>query len=243
MFIISINLFFQWLVQNLVFYGVSQNTGSWKLDPYLSFTVSAVVELLAYILVHLILDRIGRKLPYCLFAVLFGVVAISVLPVQKFMTKDSSAQIILMNIINGSLKFLASASYAIIYIYANELFPTNVRNTGMGICSMVARIGAIIGTFCNDSLTRIWIHLPLLLYGIVSLIAALLALMFPETLNKPLPQTVAEVERMAGSRSGKPQSMITNGTEHEGQLLTENNEDSILKDKLQRNNHLNDNQL
>lgn len=59
-----------------------------------------------------------------------------------------------MNLINGSLKFLASASYAIIYIYANELFPTNVRNTGMGICSMVARIGAIIGTFCNDSLVN-----------------------------------------------------------------------------------------
>ncbi len=61
-------------------------------------------------------------------------------------------QTISMNIINGALKFLASASYAIIYIYANELFPTNVRNTGMGICSMIARIGAIIGTFCNDYL-------------------------------------------------------------------------------------------
>lgn len=61
-----------------------------------------------------------------------------------------------MNIINGSLKFFASASYAIIYIYANELFPTNVRNTGMGICSMVARIGAIIGTFCNDSLVSFY---------------------------------------------------------------------------------------
>jgi hypothetical protein len=62
------------------------------------------------------------------------------------------AQEILINIINVALKFLASASYAIIYIYANELFPTNVRNTGMGICSMIARVGAIIGTFCNDYL-------------------------------------------------------------------------------------------
>jgi hypothetical protein len=51
--------------------------------------VSAVVELLAYILVHLILDRVGRKKPYCLFAVLFGIVALLVLPVQKFLTKDS----------------------------------------------------------------------------------------------------------------------------------------------------------
>lgn len=80
------------LVQNLVFYGVSQNTGAWPLDPYLSFGISAVVELLAYILVHLILDRVGRKGPYCGFAVLFGLVAFSVLPVQQFMEKDSAGK-------------------------------------------------------------------------------------------------------------------------------------------------------
>ena len=59
-----------------------------------------------------------------------------------------------MNTIQGLLKFLASASYTNIYIYANELFPTNLRNTGMGICSMIARVGAILGTFCNDYLVR-----------------------------------------------------------------------------------------
>jgi MFS family permease len=65
--------------------------GSWKLNPYLSFTVSALVELLAYIIVHLILDRIGRKLPYFFFAILFGIVALLALPVQKYLTKDSSS--------------------------------------------------------------------------------------------------------------------------------------------------------
>lgn len=191
----SIDFLFQRLIQNLVFYGISQNTGSfflstrfsyfsnefvclgaWPLNPYVSFAVSATVELAAYIFVHLILDRVGRKGPYCFFAILFGVTAFSVLPVQNYMTKNSqgefrsfsmrksstfllvclfcSAQKMILNIINGILKFCASASYAIIYIYANELFPTNVRNTGMGICSMVARIGAIIGTFCNDSLVK-----------------------------------------------------------------------------------------
>jgi hypothetical protein len=69
---------------------------------------------------------------------------------------------------NVLLKFFASGSYNIIYIYANELFPTRIRNTGMGICSMVARkdkffllysinivslgIGAIAGTTSNDIL-------------------------------------------------------------------------------------------
>ncbi|CAF0837598.1 unnamed protein product [Rotaria sordida] len=231
MFFISINLFFQWLVQNLVFYGVSQSTGSWNLNPYLSFTISALVELLAYAVVQLILDRIGRKLPYISFAILFSFVAFLILPIQKYMTKDSNAQVTLLNIINSTLKFLASGSYAIIYIYANELFPTNVRNTGMGICSMVARIGAIIGTFCNDSLTRIWIHLPVFLYGIVSLVAAILALTFPETLNRPLPQTVADVEQM-GLRCFPSHSVESTITVD--QALPGNSEEDISKRDLQR---------
>ena len=57
---------------------------------------------------------------------------------------------------NIALKFLASGSYVIIYIYANETFPTQGRNTGMGACSMVARLGAIIGTFSNDHLVKIF---------------------------------------------------------------------------------------
>ena len=57
-----------------------------------------------------------------------------------------------MLIVNISLKFFASGSYVIIYIYANETFPTQGRNTGMGACSAISRIGAIIGTFSNDHL-------------------------------------------------------------------------------------------
>ena len=57
--------------------------------------------------------------------------------------------------INIALKFLPSGSYVIIYIYANETFPTEGRNTGMGACSMVARVGAMIGTFSNDHLVNI----------------------------------------------------------------------------------------
>lgn len=56
--------------------------------------------------------------------------------------------------VNVLLKFFATGSYAVIYIYANELFPTQVRNTGIGVCSMIARIGAIVGTISNDHLVN-----------------------------------------------------------------------------------------
>jgi MFS transporter, OCT family, solute carrier family 22 (organic cation transporter), member 4/5 len=44
-------------------------------------------------------------------------------------------------------KFCASMSYAIIYLFSSELFPTSIRNTGMGCCSMVARIGSMTAPF------------------------------------------------------------------------------------------------
>ena len=58
--------------------------------------------------------------------------------------------------VNIALKFLASGSYVIIYIYANETFPTQGRNTGMGVCSMIARVGAIIGTFSYLKIRFFW---------------------------------------------------------------------------------------
>ncbi|CAF4243737.1 unnamed protein product, partial [Adineta steineri] len=233
MCIISINLFFQWFVQNLVFYGISQSTGNWGFDPYLSFAISAFVEILSYIVLHLVLNRIGRKRPYFIAVLCFSIIALLTIPVQNYILKNNPKQKILIFIMNVLLKFFAAGSYAIIYIYANELFPTGIRNTGMGICSMVARIGAIVGTTSNDMLTRVWINLPVVLFGILSLIAAFLVLMLPETLNKTLPQTIEDTEQMglscirirADKRTPKRKVQIDNIDDqdlNEDQLLNQN---------------------
>ena len=36
-------------------------------------------------------------------------------------------------------KFGASASFAIVYVYTAEMFPTGIRNQAVGTCSLVAR--------------------------------------------------------------------------------------------------------
>ncbi|CAF1201860.1 unnamed protein product [Rotaria sp. Silwood1] len=153
---------------------------------------------------------------------------------------------------NVLLKFFAAGSYAIIYIYVNELIRTGIRNTGMGICSIVARIGAIVGTTSNDILTRLWINLPTVLFGILSLIAAFLVLMLPETLNRTLPQTIEDTEQMGLTwyviiilkifKKTFQNKFITcirddqRTSEQEGQINIKNNDHDLNEDRLLNEN-------
>ena len=96
-------------------------------------------------------------------------------------------------------KFLISMTFAIAYLYTAELFPTKVRNLAVGMASTFARIGSISAPYIVDILGSVHAGIPVVIFGVASASAGLFALMLPETLNKRLPESVAEVER-AGRR-------------------------------------------
>lgn len=47
-------------------------------------------------------------------------------------------------------KLGAAAAFAIIYVYSAELYPTVVRNAGMGASSCCARIGGMLAPYIAD---------------------------------------------------------------------------------------------
>ena len=47
-------------------------------------------------------------------------------------------------------KIGASSGFHLVYQYSAELFPTVVRNAGMGSCSCMARVGGIIAPLIAD---------------------------------------------------------------------------------------------
>ncbi|NXG81372.1 S22AD protein, partial [Stercorarius parasiticus] len=77
-------------------------------------------------------------------------------------------------------KFTATASFSTSYVYSAELFPTVVRQTGVGLCSTSARMAGIV-TPLISLLTQYHRAIPMAIFGSVPVVVGLLCFLLPET--------------------------------------------------------------
>ena len=49
-------------------------------------------------------------------------------------------------------KLFAAGSFNLTYVYTAELFPTEVRHLGLGVCAMIGRLGGILSSFTGTIL-------------------------------------------------------------------------------------------
>lgn len=185
---ITLVLFYLWFVNALVYYGLSLNTKHLGGDIYKNFFLSSLMEVPAYLTSVCLINWIGRRRSICYYMMLGGTACLVCL---FFQTGTKPVYRILTTTFAMIGKFGISASFAVIYVYSAELLPTVVRNVGMGVCSMASRIGGIGSPF----VVFLGIYsrpLPMMIFGMCSFSAGLLSLVLPETLNKPLPESLEE---------------------------------------------------
>ena len=188
------NMFYQWFAVTLVYYGLSFSSTGLAGSPYINFCISVSIEIPGYLLGLFVMDCWGRR-PILLFCQIIagGCCIIAGLMFEVIDQHGSNTSMILFQLFLASTgKMLASATFQIIYVYTVELFPTTTRNTAIGTCSSVARLGQILSYFLKLLRDYYWKPAPMLLMGMASLIAGCLALFFPETVGEPLPQTVED---------------------------------------------------
>ncbi|CAL1546123.1 unnamed protein product [Lymnaea stagnalis] len=197
-------LFFNWIVVVMTYYGLSLNVGNLSGDIYLNFCLSALTEVISSIFAFLLMDRLGRKALHCFSMLLGGVACICALFPVLYGDMESQWMTVALSHVG---KFGSSASFVIIYIYSAELFPTVMRNSGMGLCSVTARIGAVLAPYISDIGLVISgdlsVVLPQLIFGGLSVVAGLLALKLPETALRALPDTVEEAKYFGRKRDRK----------------------------------------
>ena len=91
-----------------------------------------------------------------------------------------------------------AASFAIVYNFTAELFPTPVRGNAVALGSSAARIGGAI----SPLVLRLYewkSYLPGSVMSVLAISAGLLTFLLPETRDKPLPMTFAEADRLHGN--------------------------------------------
>ncbi|XP_042363083.1 solute carrier family 22 member 13 [Plectropomus leopardus] len=181
----AIILFYIWFVNVLVYYGLSLGVSRLGTNLYLTQFVFGVVEIPARSLVLLVLP-FSRRLSQSGFLAVGGLACLLMLAVPA----DHPSVLTALAMVG---KFGITASFAVIYVYTAEIFPTVLRQTGIGVSCMFARMGGVLAPIIN-MLHNQSPSTPLLIFGTSPLLGAVLALALPETADRPLPDTVEDTE-------------------------------------------------
>ena len=80
-----------------------------------------------------------------------------------------------------------------IYIYTVELYPTCVRASAVGLCSAGGRIGGAISPLIFG-LDQTWPWFSNTFFGLCAIIAGGSTLILPETIGRPMAQSMEEAE-------------------------------------------------
>ncbi|OWF45914.1 organic cation transporter protein-like [Mizuhopecten yessoensis] len=198
-------IFFNWFIVAMMYYGLSLNAGNLGGNFFLNMFLSGLVEIPANAMALLILDRIGRQKTY-FFSMIFGGCACALTTIPILYGEKENQTIITILAMFG--KFGATAAFNTIYFFSSELFPTVVRNAGLGASSCASRAGGIAAPYIADSAALIGGTVgkvfPSGIFGALAIIAGLTSLFLPETLNRELPETIED-----GKQFGKHQKPNT----------------------------------
>ena len=155
----------------------------------------------------MVLGGFGRRGPLCLYLTLSGVLCISLVLLKHFLSPGRANVPAIVTALALIGKAAVVSCFCIIFLYSSEVFPTVIRTVGVGSCTFFGRVGSLLapqvillGELVSPTMPGL---LPFLTFGSLCLVAALLVLYLPETLDTKLPDTIEEAVDQA-NRSGGP---------------------------------------
>ncbi|XP_075939419.1 solute carrier family 22 member 6-A isoform X1 [Anarhichas minor] len=193
---ISICLVVVWFSTSFAYYGLAMDLQKFGVSIYQIQIIFGAVDFPAKLMALGMLTYLGRRVSQatCLF------VSAVIIFANIFVPTDMQTMRTVLACLG---KGFTSASFTTVYLYTGELYPTVIRQTGMGFVSTMARIGSMAAPAVLI-LDEVFPALPSMVYGGSAVLAGCFACFLPETLNIPLPDTIEDVEERWSVTSPAP---------------------------------------
>ncbi|XP_023368628.1 solute carrier family 22 member 7 isoform X2 [Otolemur garnettii] len=196
---ISLYCMVVWFGVNFSYYGLSLDVSELGMNVYQTQLLFGAVELPSKLLVYLSVRHFGRRLTQA--GTLLGTtLALGIGLLVSSERKSWSTALAVMG------KGFSEAAFTTAYLFTSELYPTVLRQTGLGLTSLVGRLGGSLAPLAA-LLDGVWLSLPKLAYGGIAFLAACTALLLPETRQAQLPETIQDVERKSVPSSLQEEEM------------------------------------
>uniref|UniRef100_A0A8C7ETG1 Major facilitator superfamily (MFS) profile domain-containing protein n=2 Tax=Mustelinae TaxID=169418 RepID=A0A8C7ETG1_NEOVI len=188
-----------WFSTSMAYYGLAMDLQKFGLSVYLVQVLFGVIDIPAMLVATTTMIYVGRRATVASFLILAGLMVIVNMFVPEDMQTLRTAQAALG-------KGCLASSFICVYLFTGELYPTEIRQMGMGFASVSARFGGLVAPLIT-TLGEFSAILPPMGFGATSILAGLAVCFLAETRNAPLLETIEAMERrVQGEREGERES-------------------------------------
>ncbi|XP_056382927.1 solute carrier family 22 member 20-like isoform X2 [Hyla sarda] len=192
---VTICLMLVWFSTSFAFYGLGMDLQNFGVDIFLLQFIFGTIDLPSKLAGAILMSYLGRRVTQSSSLILAGVALLC----NAFVPQEMKmARLVLAVVGKGAM----ASSFCCAYIYSSELFPTVIRQSGMGVVGMTARMGSMIAPLVL-MLSEISPIFPPAIYGVAAIISGSAAILLSETSNQKLPDTIDEVEARSQKKTLK----------------------------------------
>ncbi|XP_055495412.1 solute carrier family 22 member 2-like [Leucoraja erinacea] len=183
-------LMINWFASALVYQGLAMRLGTLGGNIYLNFFISGAVEIPASIIVFLVIERIGRRLPFAAGGLVSGASCL----IAAFIPENLHW---LKTVVTSLGRLGITIAIEMVCFVNTELYPTYLRSFGVSVCASLSDLSGILCPFLVFRLAALWVQMPLVVFGVIGLVSGVLVLFLPETKGLTLPDTIEEIENIS----------------------------------------------